>query len=111
MRLNERLESWVENYLVRECELLGAICSKNQKRRGWPDRTIYWYKGVTDLVETKRPIGGRFEPLQLRTHVKMCKMGHTVLLLSTRIQVDEYVRSRLQFALPGAVTNYHLRQE
>lgn len=111
--VDERLikESAVESYLKKEVDSLGGICVKNQRRRGWFDRSIYWYEGVADLVETKRPKGGRFEPLQERYHNKLRAMGHAVFVITTRKEVDAYIAMRLAFALPGAreLRNEHLR--
>lgn len=90
----DRRESWVENYLREQVELYGGLCIKTAKRRGWPDREVFWYFGVYDLIETKRPSGGTFEPLQLRTHAKLRQRGFNVLVINTREQVDEYIRSR-----------------
>lgn len=88
------LESSVEKYLVQECNKLRALCVKNQRLRGWVDRTAYWFDGVTDLIETKRPKGGKFEPLQLRTHAKLRARGHNVFVINTREQVDTYINLR-----------------
>lgn len=90
----EQTEDWVENYLVQQCTPLGAICLKLQRLRGWPDRVVIWFGGVIDFVELKRPKGGRFEPLQLRMHAKLRQRGHTVFVINSREQVDEYIRSR-----------------
>ncbi len=97
---SEQTEDWVENYFVKQCTTAGAITIKNQRRRGWPDRTVYWWHGVSDLVETKRPKGGQFEPLQLRTIAKLQRMGHRVYVLNTRAQVDAYIIERAAFARP-----------
>ena len=94
---SHQIESWVETYLRKQCEAAGALVVKNQKRRGWPDRTIYWFFGVTDIVETKRPKGGVFEPLQLRTHEKLRARGHAVFIINTRSMVDDYVTERIQY--------------
>jgi hypothetical protein len=91
----DHTEDWVEGHLVAQCKALRALCVKNkQVRNGWPDRTVYWWDGVTDLVETKRPKGGRYEPLQLRTHQRLRRMGHNVFVLLTRTQVDAYIALR-----------------
>lgn len=90
----ETIERAIEAYLLKECVKYGAVCVKVQMRRGFPDRLVYWFDGVHDLIELKRPIGGRFEPLQIPTHAKLRLRGHTVLVINTRSQVDEYIRSR-----------------
>lgn len=93
----EQVESYVEKYFVAECNKYRALCIKNQNKRGFMDRTVFWWFGVVDLVELKRPKGGQFEPLQLRYHDKLRKMGHTVMVLNTREQVDDYIRQRVQY--------------
>lgn len=98
---NEQIEADVEAYLVGECNRLGAVCKKNSDRRGWFDRTVYWFDGVSDLIECKRPKGGRFEPLQLRTHARLRRMGHSVFVILTRAQVDDYIATRIRFAHPA----------
>lgn len=87
-------ESVVESHLVAECAKLRVLCPKNKGVRGWPDRTAYWFDGVTDLIETKRPKGGTFEPLQLRTHAKLRQRGHEVFVLTTKAEVDAYIELR-----------------
>lgn len=95
-RADEQTEDWVEGYLVKRCNEYRAVCLKNQRRRGWPDRTVYWWGGVTDIIETKRPKNGRYEPLQLRIHGVLRKMGHNVYTLCTRQAVDEYIAMRCE---------------
>ena len=92
--LHQIRESAVEKHLLSECNKLRALCVKNQRIRGWVDRTCYWFDGVTDLIELKRPKGGRFEPLQLRTHEKLRQRGHNVFILNTVEQVDAYIMLR-----------------
>lgn len=58
--------------------------------RGWPDRMVL-LPGAPEFVETKRPKGGRFEPLQLRVHAMLRGLGYTVCVLRTKAEVDEYV--------------------
>lgn len=91
---SEQTEDYVEGYLVKQCMLYRALCCKNQRLAGMLDRTIYWWDGVVDIVETKRPVGGRFEPLQPRYIAKLRKMGHNVHLLYTRAMVDQYIAMR-----------------
>lgn len=91
----EQREGVVETYLVTQCTLAGALCVKNQRVvRGWPDRSIYWWESTHDLIETKRPKGGTFEPLQERTHAKLRARGHSVFVINTKAQVDAYIRLR-----------------
>src|ERR1043166_2857349 len=90
----EQDESFVEEYLRKECAKWRALCKKNMRGQTWPDRTIYWWDGVSDLIETKRPKGGRFEPGQLRTISNLRRMGHNVFVINTRELVDEYIALR-----------------
>ena len=90
----EQTEDWVEDYLVKRAIAEGALAPKVKGLRGWPDRNIIWFNGVIDFIETKRPKGGQFEPLQLRIHAKLRQRGHNVFVFYNRAQVDEYIRSR-----------------
>jgi hypothetical protein len=101
----QQTEAWVVGKLVAGAEALGAICKRNPilggVRRGWPDYAIYWFGGVSDIIETKRPKGGKFEPLQLRTHARLRERGHSVIVINTKAQVEAYLESRLPFARPS----------
>lgn len=99
-RPDQQVESWVESYLRLECEKERAWCVKIQRVATFPDRIIYWWDGVHDLVETKRPVGGRYEPGQLRTHANLRRMGHNVFVINTREQVDEYISMRKPHGRP-----------
>lgn len=79
-------ESSIESHLVLRCKQARGECVK-QYRRGWPDRLCV-LPGRMFFVETKKPKGSRFEALQLRTHAKIRKMGHTVYVAYTRDEVD-----------------------
>lgn len=104
MRLaKEILEEEVRQVVVQGVKSLGGLWVKNQRRQGYPDDSIYWLEGVHDIIEFKRPVGGRFEPLQMRTIEKLRRMGHSVLIINTKEQAHEYLMSRLPYALPGAV--------
>jgi hypothetical protein len=58
------------------------------RMRGWPDRLVLLL-GRIFFVETKRPKGGRYEPLQLRIHKVIRRLGHTVHVASTKAMVDQ----------------------
>lgn len=90
-------ESTVDDYLVEQVEAHGAFCPKTiwLGRRGCPDREVVWPWGDIDKVETKRPVGGRYEPGQEQAHKEYAKRGVPVYLLNTKEAVDEYVRQRL----------------
>jgi hypothetical protein len=88
----------VEEHLRTQCARHGALIVKLKPYLcGLPDRGIWWYGGVHDLVETKRPKGGHFEPLQLRWHDKLRQRGHNVFVIYTREEVNAYIESRKRY--------------
>jgi hypothetical protein len=91
------LEAKVEDYLVEQCELHGALCEKHVSpgRRGPPDRLVTLPWAAMDLVETKRP-GGRARVDQVKDHERRAKRGVPVYLLDTFGKVDVYVNSRVK---------------
>lgn len=95
------LERSIEEYLVDEVEKRGGLCPKTvwPGRRGCPDREAYWPGGHIDKIETKRPVGGRYEPGQRLAHKTLALRGTPVYLLNTREKVDQYIaqRSRKDF--------------
>jgi hypothetical protein len=90
-------ESSIENYFVRQAKRYGC---KQRKITpffgpdGWPDRLCIWHDGRTDYIELKRPKGGKFEPKQQQIHRELREMGCVVLVLNTKVLVDEYFRNR-----------------
>lgn len=90
-------EVTVEEYLREQCYLHGALCEKHTApgTRSVPDRLITLPWGVMDLVETKRPVGGRYEPGQERDHKARAERGIPVYLIRTKHEVDLYVRWRV----------------
>lgn len=95
-------EQTVEDYLVKQVEARGGFCPKTVwlGRRGCPDREVTWPWGEIDKVETKRPVGGRYEPGQERAHKEYAKRGVPVYLLNTKEKVDRYVRNRMMRIKP-----------
>ena len=89
------LEEDTEKYLHERVKTLGGKTRKRDAAkmqiRGTPDREVYIPYTPFDLVETKRPKGGRLsEEQRLRiTEFKLC--GIEVWLLSTRKEVDAYI--------------------
>lgn len=81
-------ENTVERHLVKRVRAMRGRAVKLSRVRGWPDRIILLHGVPVHFVETKRPKGGRFEPLQLRVHQLIRDMGHTVVVLYTKDQVD-----------------------
>jgi len=94
--VQERLtsEATVENHLRKGVKLLRGLCIKLNpfSARGIPDRMVLLPGGVVLFVELKRPVGGKFEPLQERIQDKLRKMGFTVVVCYTKTQVDELLK-------------------
>ena len=86
------LEVSVEEYLVEQTELHGAICEKHVSpgRKGPPDRIIMWDHGVLHFVETKAP-DGVLKPWQKRDHKRRVARGFFVEIIWRKSQVDSYV--------------------
>lgn len=89
-------ESHVEDYLVEQVTKHGGFAPKTVwlGRRGCPDREACWPDNVIDKIETKRPVGGRYEPGQERAHKELAARGVPVLLINTREKVDRYIAHR-----------------
>lgn len=81
-------ESVVEKYLNEQVKARRGRTVK-LRMRGWPDRLVLLPRVPIFLVETKRPKGSRYEPLQLRIHTVIRNMGHTVHVAHTKEQVDQ----------------------
>lgn len=79
-------ESSVEGYLVERVKRMRGRTIKLYMR-GWPDRLVV-LPGRLFFVETKRPKGGRYEPLQLRMHMVIRRLGHAVYVPNTKALVD-----------------------
>lgn len=93
--LQERLtrESVIENYGVKGVKEMGGVAIKLMMMRGWPDRLCLLPGGTVIFIEFKRPVGGKFEPLQERRHLWLCKLGFPVYVCNTKISVDEVLNS------------------
>ena len=87
-------EREVERYLVDECKKIGVMCAKFEGTSfsGFPDRLIYGPNGLHDLVELKRPVGGRVSAIQKIVHDKLKGLGQDVKLISSYDEVDKYVK-------------------
>lgn len=81
-------ESAIVNHMKRKCTKHGVDIQRLKGQNGWFDYMIFWSGGKPSLVETKKPKGGRYEPLQLRTHAKYRKLGYDVAVLLTKPAVD-----------------------
>lgn len=88
------LESAVEKFFTEEAVEYGCIQHKVIGVRSWPDRNLYWPVGAVDMVELKKPKGGRFEKGQKELHQQLRDMGHTCVVLKTKEQVKKWFRER-----------------
>lgn len=91
--VSERLatEDSVENHLRKLVKTMRGICIKLNPfgMRGIPDRLVLLPGGIVLFYELKRPVGGSYEPLQLRWHAKLMKLGFTVLVCHTKALVEQ----------------------
>ena len=93
MTRNKRtMENEVEGYLTRQVEALGGRSVKIDTVIGFPDRLILLPQGVSALVETKRPTGGRVSDVQLVMHSLLRRMGHEPHVAYTQEDVDTLLR-------------------
>lgn len=107
-------ESVIEAYLVKRVKSLGSSYPYYRVTvkkiggpgwRGWPDRVVLYEGGFTHWLEVKRPKGGRFEPLQLRRHETLRRMGYVVRVVNTRTLVDEYIAEVVRVGLSRVPVN------
>lgn len=82
-------EDTVEGYLVQRVQALGGQCPKLMFLPGWPDRLVLLPGGILAFVETKRPHGGRDEPLQPRVQRMLRKLGFAVYKANTKSAIDK----------------------
>ena len=87
-RSRRTVENEVEGYLTRQVEALGGMSVKIDTVIGFPDRLILLPQGVSALVETKRPMGGRVSDVQLVTHSILRRIGHNTHIVCTKEDVD-----------------------
>jgi hypothetical protein len=91
--VRERLttEDTVENHLRKLVKALGGLCIKLNPfgYAGIPDRMVLLPGGIILFYELKRPVGGKYEPLQLRWHAKLRRLGFTVYVCHTKALVEE----------------------
>lgn len=83
-----KTEDTVEGYLVRCVKALGGVAVKLRYLPGWPDRMVLLPGGILLFIETKRPHGGKDEPLQPHVQRVLRKLGFIVLKLNTKAAVD-----------------------
>lgn len=92
--LQERLitEDAVERHLLRCVVVARGKTIKMRFMRGWPDRVVLLPGGRCLFVELKRPVGGKFEPLQLRIHKMLEALGFVVAVCHTKNAVDNFMK-------------------
>lgn len=94
--VQERLttEDSVENHLRKLVKTMRGLCIKLNPFgvRGIPDRIVLLPGGIVLFYELKRPVGGSYEPLQLRWHTKLLKMGFTVHVCHTKALVEQSLK-------------------
>lgn len=92
--IQERLvrESAIENHLLKCVAQRKGFTIKVRFMRGWPDRIVLLPGGSMLFVELKRPVGGKFEPLQERVHGKLRSLGFTVHVWHTKDLINDYFK-------------------
>lgn len=88
-REQAQTEDVVENHLVKLVKSMGGASIKVRFMRGFPDRVVLLPGGTVVLFELKRPVGGEFEPLQLRWHNRLRELGFQVHVCNTKEAVDQ----------------------
>ena len=83
----------VEGYLVRRVVGVGGRCEKfiPEVRNGWPDRIVLLPDGVMVWVETKKPKGGKLDPLQIHAHKILRGLGQRVEIVWTKAEADRLI--------------------
>ena len=91
------IEADIRKHLIKRVSAHGGLVEKRVPagRRGPPDEIVTWPWGAMDLVETKRPKGGKVEPWQKRDHEMRAKLCVPVYLLWTIQDVEDYVKARI----------------
>lgn len=84
----KQTENAVEKYLRLEVKKLRGSCPKLQLLTGWPDRLVLLPGARLFFVETKRPKGGKMEPLQPQVHAMLRSLGFRVYVCKTKEEVD-----------------------
>ena len=73
------IEKDIEKKLVALVKKHGGRCEKlvNIGCKGFPDRTVLLPNGKTIYVETKRPKGGKYSPMQDKWRDWLHALGHS----------------------------------
>jgi hypothetical protein len=86
-------EKVIEDYLFDKVKKCGGMSVKLNSARGLPDRLVLLPDSRAYFVELKRPVGGKFEPLQLRTHERMRALGAVVVVAKSKEEIDTLLGS------------------
>lgn len=89
------LESRIEGRLVRGVRAAGGLCWKVTAERGAPDRIAVLPGGRVVWIELKRP-GGTVARAQEYQHRRLRALGHEVLVLRSRGEVDGFLAGLAQ---------------
>lgn len=73
---------------MRNVKTMRGVCIKIRFIRGWPDRVVLLPGGVLVFFELKRPVGGKYEPLQLRIHARLRTLGFRVYVCHTKDSIN-----------------------
>lgn len=84
-------EALVEARLFSRVVGRGGIAKKIRFLRGWPDRFVLWPGGIIHWIECKKPKGSHYEPLQLRKHALLRRLGFVCAVVFNYEHIDEYM--------------------
>lgn len=86
-------EREVEKYLCKEMNNIGYECIKfvPEQCSGMPDRMVLLDDGRVLWVELKTD-GGRLSAIQKYRHAQLAKLGHAVIVVWNKEQVDDLVK-------------------
>lgn len=89
----ETSEKVLEERLADRLGKMGILCLKyaNSAEAGYPDRVVVFPRGTIEWVELKST-GKKPRRLQELRHRQLRGFGHKVYVLSSREEVDRYIR-------------------
>jgi hypothetical protein len=99
-------EADIKAYLKRQVEAAGGKVFpwRSQGVNGVMDRVALWPGGIVDLIELKRPEGGKLSKGQQQLIGWAMASGHRIWIITNKEEVWRYVHHRapvLPKALPG----------
>lgn len=97
---NHHLESSLEAFFRQQVRLLGGLSIKLAPlRKGLPDRLIVMPMGRMYLVELKAD-DGALSAAQKALHAKLAEKGVTVIVLTGRAGIQEWLNNQVELAGP-----------